>query len=84
MKRIILLLLLAGCEESTLSIQKTWIGNTTSDLMAARGAPDLTASTDRGGRVLTYVTRWNRRECRENFTADVKGSIIYVSNDCPS
>lgn len=75
-------MVLVGCE-STLDVQRTWIGSTDTELLSSLGAPDLTASDGKGGRVFTYVTRWNRRECRSNYSVE-KGRVVYVSNDCPS
>lgn len=78
-----LIVFLGGCT-SSLDNQRTWLGSTDTELLSSLGAPDLSASDGRGGRVFTYVTRWNHRECRSNFVISPAARVVAVNNDCPT
>ncbi|WP_428668105.1 hypothetical protein [Reyranella sp.] len=75
------ILLLSACETPN-DQARTWIGQPASQLMAARGAPDL-ESRAAGGRVMTWNRRMGTLICRYNFTADARDIIVAANSDCP-
>lgn len=73
------LFLVSGCV-SLSETMRSWVGKSESELLSRWGAPDSSARTDDGKKVLTWKTLWtdssgNLETCRQSFTIGTDGKV---------
>jgi hypothetical protein len=76
---VVVLLLNTGCV-SLSDVMSSWVGKSESELLSRWGAPDSSAQTGDGKRVLTWKNIWsngygNLYTCRKSFTIGSDGKV---------
>jgi hypothetical protein len=79
------LIIVSGCA-STGGATSKWLGHSESELLAALGKPDDTATLSDGRKILTwnyYNTTGQVVPCRQSYTIDPNGIVSdFVTSNC--
>lgn len=70
------------------SVMQSWVGKSSSELIAVWGAPDNTARLENGSSAMTWINVFGNQQgvgtCRRTFVADASGVVSRWSyTGCP-